>query len=92
MLMPSIGLFSHRRMAGLFGHKSDWAAPWPLRSPLELCLFLYGWRRAFVAGAMSFSAFVLLMSGSGSAFVVAAIPFVLLPPMFAYRKGHRAYS
>lgn len=51
------------------------------------CLFLYGWRRVFVAAAVAMAAFVLLMSGSGSAMVIAAIPFMLLPLLFAYRKG-----
>jgi O-antigen ligase len=87
MLMPGIAYFHTGEWQGLFGHKNALGSAMAAEITAGMFLFLYGWRRTFVAGAMALSAFVLLMSGSGSAFVVTAIPFVLLPPMFAFRKG-----
>ena len=87
MLLPGIAYFHTGEWQGLFGHKNALGSAMAAEITAGVCLFLYGWRRTFVAGAVVFAAFLLLMSGSGSALVVAAIPFALLPPMFAYRKG-----
>jgi O-antigen ligase len=91
VLMPSTAYFHTGEWQGLFGHKNALGGAMAAEITAGICLFLYGWRRAFVAGAVAFSTLVLIMSGSGSALVVAAIPFVLLPPMFAYRKGVAAF-
>ncbi len=87
IVTPSLAYFHTGEWQGYFGHKNALGSAMAAQITAGICLFLYGWRRTFVGGAILFSTFMLAMSGSGSAFVVAAIPFVLLPPMFAYRKG-----
>ena len=87
LLVPSFAYFHTGEWKGLFGHKNVLGGAMAAEMTAGICLLLYGWRRAFTAAGIAIAAFVLVMSGSGSGFVVAAIPFILLPVMFAFRKG-----